>query len=168
VIDQDRNKAWGYALFADDIRMEIGGKSSLMGIYQSDIVFPDTTKFPIILPKFVVQIMYFEMADEIKGDLSFKVTFGRDVIVDAPVARPHLSTATDLSNLLPEDPSEDKERIVHIRMPIVISPLPISEMGRLRVRTHYEDGSVLKLGSIAIRQIPEAEFNAATGNVSPR
>jgi hypothetical protein len=163
VTDQDRNKAWGFALFGDDVRVELGGKTSLMGVYQSDMLFPGSMRFPFLLPKFVIQIMYYEIVSAIEGDLIFRVTHGpkRETIAEMPVFRKDLRVAaTAIGN---EEASEDFERIIHIRMPLVLSPFQITEVGRLRVRAHYSDGAVLKLGSIAIRQLPDDEFRAVTG-----
>jgi len=76
VTHQDRNKAWGFALFGDDVRAEIGGKTSLMGLYQADMFFPDNLPLPIVLSKFVIHIMYYEIIGSIEGDFSFEVTYG--------------------------------------------------------------------------------------------
>jgi hypothetical protein len=163
VTDQDRNKAWGFALFGDDVRVELGGKTSLMGMYQSDMLFPGSMKFPFLLPKFIIQIMYYEVVSTIDSDLIFRVTHGfkNETIAEMPVLRKDLGVA--VATVGNEEASEDSERVIHIRIPLVLSPFQITEMGRLRVRAHYSDGAVLKLGSIAIRQIPDDEFRIVTG-----
>jgi hypothetical protein len=163
VTDQDRNRAWGFALFGDDVRVELGGKTSLMGIYQSDMLFPGSMRFPFLLPKFVIQIMYYEIVSAIEGDLIFRVTHGpkRETIAEMPVQRKDLGGAAAVIGN--EEANENSERIIHIRAPLVLSPFQITELGRLRVRVHYSDGAVLKLGSIAIRQIPDDEFRVVTG-----
>jgi hypothetical protein len=164
VTNQDRNKAWGYALFGDDLRSELGGKTSFMGLYQADMIFSANIPPPIVLTKFVIQIMYYEVVDSIEGDLSFRVTYGPEnqVVVDAPVLRKDLSAA-NATNVVADDSAEDSERIFHLRMPIILSPFPLQTMGRLRVRAHYSDGAVLKLGSILMRQISEMEFQVLSG-----
>ena len=162
---QDRNKAWGYALFADDIRVEVGGKTSLMGIYQADMIFADNIPLPFIVSKFVIQVMYFELIGSIEGDFSIKVTYGKDntLLVEVPVIRKELRAPEGARQALAEDLVEDAERIFHMRMPVVLSPFVIAETGRVRIRAHYADGSILKLGSIAITQIPERDFQAMSG-----
>lgn len=37
-------------LFCDDVRQEINGKFILIGVYESGILFPEKTKFPVRLP----------------------------------------------------------------------------------------------------------------------
>jgi hypothetical protein len=160
VTEQDRNKAWGFALFADDLRAELGGKTSLMGIYQSDMLFPGSMKLPFAVPKFVTQVMYYETIGAIKDDVAFRVTFGPDNRPIAEAIVPRKDLPIDTGN---ESSGEEAERIIHLRLPLVLSPFVITEAGRLRVRAHYSDGTILKLGSIAIKLMPDDEFQTITG-----
>jgi hypothetical protein len=57
MMDQQRDKAWGFALFCDDARVEVVGKLSLMGLYQADMFFPSNMPLPTMLPKLVIVIM---------------------------------------------------------------------------------------------------------------
>jgi hypothetical protein len=161
-MNQDRNKAWGFALFSDDVRVEIGGKISLMGLYQTDMVFPNTLNVPLVIPKFVIQIMYYEIIGAVEGDISFRVTYGQknEMVAEMTVLRTDLTIGA-IANASHDAPSEE-ERIFHARLPLVLSPFAISELGRLRVRAHYSDGSILKLGSILVRQVSEEEFQVVT------
>lgn len=158
--DQDRNKAWGFSFFADDLRLELGNKSSLMGIYQADMLFPESMKVPFLISKLVIQIMYYEIVGAVDGDVTFRVTYGSNnqTLAEAPILRADISAAP----VVPSN-EEELERVVHFRIPIAISPFQITEAGRIRVRAHYSDDSILKLGSIAIRRITESEFSAVTG-----
>lgn len=163
---QDRNKAWGFTLFGDDVRVELGNKISLMGLYQSDMLFPMSLKLPFAMSKFVLQIMYYEMLGAIESDFSFKVTYGPNDhdIAEVPVLRKNL--ATSAVPVGEEDP-EGSERIIHLRIPLVLAPFQVSEMGRIRVRARYSDGAVLKLGSIGLKQLVDAEFQSVTGMIPP-
>ena len=168
--EQDRNKAWGFTLFADDLRIEIGGKMSIMGAYQADIFFPSHLPFPISLPKFCALIMYYEIKGSIKDDIIFKVTFGSDnkTLVEIPFLRKDIESTAG-NEPTPEkigaEYAEDSERIFHTRIPIGITPFVITEAGRLRVRAYFSDGSILKLGSIGARHVPTEEFNQMLGIV---
>jgi hypothetical protein len=163
---QDRNKAWGFSLFGDDMRVEVGGKMSLMGLYQADMFFPDNAPYPVNIPRFCILIMYYEIIGAIEDDVTFKVTFGPEnqVVAELPVLRKDLR---DLTNAIQPNEAdatpEDKERIFHSRIPIMLSPFAIPSKGRLRVRAHYSDGSVLKLGSISVREVSLEDFNRMLG-----
>jgi hypothetical protein len=165
VSNQDRNKAWGFALFGDDVRLELGGKLSLMGMYQADMFFPSSMPLPITLPRVSIIIMYYEIHGAIGEDLSFKVTYGpeKTLLADIPVSRKDLLEGQALAPKPLVEDAEDAERIFNIRMPINLSPLQINEMGRLRVRAHYSDGKILKLGSLGLKQVPESEFQDMLG-----
>lgn len=43
-----------HSLFCDDVRVEVGNKFSLMGIYTSDMIFP--TKPPVMLPRLIIAV----------------------------------------------------------------------------------------------------------------
>lgn len=44
----------GIAIFCDDIREEVGGKTSYMGVYNGEMIIP--TEAPTVLPKFCVSV----------------------------------------------------------------------------------------------------------------
>jgi hypothetical protein len=48
-------KLSGFAQFCDDIRHEQGGKVTLVGLYQNDLV---VEKFPALLPKFGISVTF--------------------------------------------------------------------------------------------------------------
>jgi len=164
-MNQDRNRSWGFALFGDDVRAEIGGKLSLMGMYQADMFFAANVPLPIILPKLVILIMYFEIHDALQEDFSFKITYGAEtnVLAEIPISRKDIVAGQTQATTAVENPTEDVEHIFHIRIPVSLSPFVVDKMERVRVRAHYNDGKILKLGSIALRQIPEAEFQGLLG-----
>jgi hypothetical protein len=165
VTNQDRNKAWGFVLFGDDVRAEVGGKLSLMGMYQAEMFFPDTLPMPTVIPKFVLLILYYEIHGALQEDFSFKITYGadNDLLMEIPVPRKEILAEQAKTTFATDSTSEDTERIFHIRMPVALSPFVVQKLGRLRVRAHYTDGKILKLGSIALRQVPEAEFQNMLG-----
>jgi hypothetical protein len=166
VINQDRNKAWGFSLFGDDVRVEVGGKLSLVETYQSDMFFPNSMPLPILLPKISIVVMYYEIHDAIQEDLSFKVTYGpeKTLLAELPVSRKDILEGQSHAPPPPSDlDDEDNEKIFNIRMPINLSPFRVDQMGGLRVRAHYSDGKILKLGSLWLKQIPETDFQNMLG-----
>ncbi len=167
--EQDRNKAWGFTLFSDDLRVEIGGKVSIMGLYQADMFFPTTVTFPATIPRFCLLIMYYEKSGSVEDDIVFKVTLGdeEETIVEVPMPRKDVLSSTKEVESRPEQTTSKEEQIFHSRVPIAISPFVIARPGRLRVRAHYSNGTILKLGSIVIRHASVDEFNKMMGASSP-
>lgn len=137
---------------------------SLMGLYQTDMLFPDSMTLPTLLPKLVVVIMYFEIRGSIEEDLTFKITYGDEgpALAEAPISRKEMLLGQVQDTATPES-AEDTERILHIRMPVTFSPFRLEKMGRLRVRAHYSGGKILKLGSMALKQMPAPDFQAMMG-----
>jgi hypothetical protein len=128
--DQERSKAWGFALFCDDVRVEVGGKLSLMGLYQAEMFFPNNLSLPTLLSKVVIVINYYEVHGALNEDLLFKVTYGDEsnLVAEVPISRQQvISEQAQAKN--PEGP-EDSERIYNIRVPITLSPFRIEKMGR--------------------------------------
>lgn len=155
-MDKDRNIAWGFTLFGDDFRQEVGGKFSLMGLYQNDMIFPGDA--PFLMPRFVMLIMYYEKAFEIEGDLHITVHVPGDD--DENPSFTQIIRRSDLTapNITVDDP--DSERIFHFRIPVVLSPFAIQTEGDIKVRMHYDDGAVLRLGRLQVRRAPQTNFPA--------
>lgn len=146
----ERN-AWGFSIFADDFRQEIGGKVSLMGIYQIDMLFKN--EFPIIIPKFVIFVKYLEVKDTFSDDLNLIVTapWSENPIVDIKLPRGDL----DFKESYPNDDA-DSERLYNITMPIVLSPFNVSSEGFVKVRMKCGQ-TTTRLGRLMIRKVKEGE-----------
>jgi hypothetical protein len=157
----DRRNAWGFSLFGDDIRAELGGKASLMGLYQTDYLFQGT--YPFAVSKFVIFIMYYELVEKMTSDITFKIHLPGDgperPILEFPILRKDLPIG-DPKNQPEADDEEEVERISHARIPIILSPLVIPAEGFVKVRAHFNDGSVLRLGRLRMRAIGPEEAAA--------
>jgi hypothetical protein len=158
-MEQDRRKAWGFSLFGDDLRQEVGGKVSLIGIYQEDMIFPGEITLPIVVPRFVVFISYYELSGTLQTDVTFRLSRAHEnkVLAEFQMLRKDLSLPETILTTEGESP-EDAERIFHARVPMIISPFIIEKLGRVRVRAHYSDGAILKLGSINIKNLNAREL----------
>jgi hypothetical protein len=76
-----------YTLLCDDIRQEMGGKTSLMGIYEHHIVVPQV---PFVLPKVCFFTKFSRMDGQFKFSFSVVSPAGdrRDIIRDSDVQIP--------------------------------------------------------------------------------
>jgi|GEM_PF-211347 len=76
-----------FTLLCDDIRQEMGGKTSLMGIYDHHIVVPQV---PYILPKVCFYTRFSRMDGQFKFNFSVVSPAGerRDIIRDSDVQIP--------------------------------------------------------------------------------
>jgi hypothetical protein len=143
----ERN-AWGFSLFCDDIRTEIGGKISLMGIYQNDMLIQ--ADFPTVLPKFAILVKYYEIPEVFKDSLTINVFMPGD-IKGSPAM--HFQVPRESSSPTAQYPLEDdQERIFNVTLPLIFSPLPVSQEGFIKVRA-VTGQTTTNLGSLMIRKL---------------
>ena len=76
-----------FTLLSDDIRQEVGGKTSLMGLYDHHIVVPQV---PFVLPKVCFYSRFSRMDGQFKFSFSIVAPGGerRDVLRDSDVQIP--------------------------------------------------------------------------------
>jgi len=140
--------AWGYTIFADDVRSEVGGKISIMGIYHSDMLVQ--SDFPITVAKFFAFVTYFEEKGAFKGDpkISLFIPGVEEPFFHATVLRSQLNVApTPYADEL----ETDAVRLLMIQMPILFSPLQVQQEGFVRVQAEC-DGTLTRLGRLKLRK----------------
>jgi hypothetical protein len=152
--------AWGTTLFADDIRFEVAGKYSVIGIYNIDMVLP-IVSFPVSIPKFCVLVKYQEIKGAFKDDIVVKIYFPGDP-KDNPSFTNTIPKETRETTDAAPTLEEGEERILNITLPIIFSPLTIKEEGIIKVRVEC-GGNTIKLGRLVIRAVDSAEMPAPAG-----
>ena len=139
--------AWGFSIFADDLRPEIANKYSLMGIYQADLLVQGD--FPITLAKLAMLTHYYEEKGAHSADLAFRVRGGGQ-------SEPLFSVDIPRSGLqIPpypyEVPESERDPLFHAMIPVVFSPFVINEPGFVRVTMQCGD-VITPLGRLMIRK----------------
>jgi len=138
------NLPFGWATFCDDIRDEVGGKQTFVGIY-SDLALFSGVSFPVTVPKLCVSILYFEDTENLPETLTFSVYLpGEDE--DQPA---RFSTTLNLKDGTFPVPSRG-DTLVAIKPQFVLSPLTINAEGRIKVRVNRDDDTI-KLGSLLMK-----------------
>ena len=142
--------AWGFTLFCDDLRQELSGKFSLMGLYTVDMVFP--VDFPVTVSKIVFFVKYYEVKGAFSEDLELKIYFPWD---DSD--KPSISQTIKRSNMAgvsQKHPQieDDAERINMINVPIILSPFTAISEGDIRVRITCGDVTT-RLGRLILRKV---------------
>jgi hypothetical protein len=143
----------GYTVFCDDIRQEVGGKPSYMGVYMGRMLIGAT--FPLAMPKFVCAVHYFETPDAASTPLELRIFFPGDP-EDAPTYRMSVSVPQPTLDQL-QMPSMEEElddpRVV-LQFPVVFAPFPILQEGILKVRMFRGENEVVRLGALKIETQP--------------
>jgi hypothetical protein len=157
--------SWGFSLFCDDIRAEIGGKISVMGVYQADMIFPLDQEFPLTLPKFGILFKYYETMGAFTEDVAIRVFFPGDSKEAPSIILPFPRASIVIPEpLYPLD--EDQQRVFNLSFPVLLAPLVIKQEGFIKVRVVCGDRTT-NLGSLMIRKA-RAEENLLPFGFPPR
>jgi hypothetical protein len=155
--------AWGHAIFADDLRLEVGGKISIMGLYQIDMLFP--TEFPITLAKLAIFVRYFEERDAFKEDLTLtvRVPGSDEPLLTSTIRRQEISVPSyPYKDMVPDD---ERDLQLSIEMPIVISPVIIPKEGFMTVQMRVGE-TTTRLGRLMMRKARPEELVNFSGLTS--
>ena len=140
---------FGYSIFCDDIRNEIGGKLSFVGCYNA-IMFV-SAQFPLTLPKFCIHMHILSSADR-----PFRSIIARCYIPDEedPVVEDTIQTPDTVAqvSLLADIERNIKEpRYIAASASLILAPLRIQAPGLIRARALIDGGpEETKLGSLRI------------------
>ena len=149
---------YGYTIFCDDIRMEIGNKHSFVGIYSSSINI--NKPLPYKFPKFALSIHYVERPGESADPVTLSIYLPGDSD-DAPTVKSDVPIEPMRSQETPADIVLD-DPVISVAMQIVLAPLEIKSEGLIKVRAYRGDLEI-RLGTIRV-QAPSAEAQEARAN----
>jgi hypothetical protein len=149
---------FGYTEFCDDIRMEVGGKYTLVGVYQGEMKVMGV--LPVLIPRLAMAIHYFEKPGEGTEPLELRVFRPTDS-ESAPTQRIAIPPRTH--GLPPVAEGEDPR--ANLNFFIQFAPLEIKQPGFVRVRMKKGD-DIVRLGSLRVTLATPEEM-AAAGLILP-
>src|SRR4051812_10402904 len=113
--------AWGTTIFCEDIRAEVGGKITFVGVYPSEMQVH--VPFPFTMPKFGLWVRYIEAPNTFSGDGMLYVWLPGEeapvIEVEVPIHReePPKQHQVDMDDV--------SERLLMMQMPILIAPMTL-------------------------------------------
>lgn len=143
---------FGYTLFCDDIRQEVNGKSTLVGVYGNDLIIYGS--LPATLPKLALWVSYFERLGESREPLELLVYLPGDGD-DAPTMRNSIAGET-LERIRSPNISSDvtpEDQLFGMTAQIILSPITLKEEGPIKVRMIRGENEI-RLGTLHIRAQP--------------
>jgi|SRR5262249_50572451 len=150
MITADSPEAFGYTIFCDDIRIEIGGKLTYVGVYQGGTMLVPGS-FPATVPKLALGIVYKQRHDKVvlpftlwiflPGDADDKPSIIAEMPEDA--ARAAIEEAKATAEKM------TTEVFATLNSQFAITPLHIAQPGLLKVRAVRGD-QLIGLGSLNI------------------
>lgn len=140
-----------YAIFCDDIRHELGGKLTLVGVYSGSLL---VQAFPSVLPKLCLVLKVFTPIESPFQRLKIRILKDDETIAEGELPQQEL---TVLSSARVEDPEEsnEAEKLFQVTAHFVFSPLKLDGPCVIGVRIETEDGE-MKTNSLRIATLPGA------------
>jgi hypothetical protein len=138
---------FGATIFCDDIREELYGKVSLIGIYS--IAFASHAKFPISLPKFGFYITACFSNDDLPiSDVTLQIYLPQDQ-KDKPSFTKKLEWQMTAEERFDPDPIlfPDPLGVVQYNTFVLLGPVVIKQNGFFRVRLLHKDKEI-KIGAL--------------------
>jgi hypothetical protein len=139
----------GYTIFCDDIRNEMGGKTSFVGVYENEMFIHGD--FPCLLPKFGLGIRYMEKRGAYKSQpVTLRIYLPGDE-ENTPSLEAPISQIVEARKNLKAHPDADQKapRYLKIATNLIIAPLVIAKPGDIKVRAQC-GSKIVKLGTLLV------------------
>jgi hypothetical protein len=151
----DWPEPYGFTQFCDDIRQEVDGKISLIGVYGADLVLPD---FPATILQLCIMIRFFESEQHSDMPLDLHIYFPGDAD-ESPTQRINIPGGRKPAEPPPE--TADISVRLGVNLFLKFPTLTIKEEGRIKVRMLRGDTSY-RLGAIRVRKLPQVDIVSLT------
>ena len=139
---------FGYSIFCDDIRLEVGNKTSLIGIYSGVLGF-EGSEFPITIPKLCIVVTWCQDTSDEVHPVTLKIIYEKENGEEQPLLEGELAVAgfKNVTRI-----SESASRLT-AQAQAVISPITFEAAGSIKVRAYY-NSEEFKLGRLHVIQGP--------------
>jgi hypothetical protein len=145
---------FGHTVFCDDIRFEMDGKLTFVGVYANGVM-PTPADFPLTLPKFCFSLIFNQRKDLFVPSLGLRIFLPGDpeenssiqAEVNGPQVPPSVGNPTDGEYSM-------------IGSNLVLAPFTIEKPGRIRVRV-LREGVLHRIGSLRVVPFTEAQPTAS-------
>ncbi|HUV96143.1 MAG TPA: hypothetical protein VMV98_01620 [Acidobacteriaceae bacterium] len=126
---------YAHSTFCDDIRHEVGGKLTLVGIYAGDLLVPT---FPCVLPKLCLVLNILTSRSQPFQRLKIRILKDEETLAEGELPMQDLTAS--VSDAIPEDgESDETKRLLGMTAHFVFSPLKLDGPGVIRVFVETED-----------------------------
>jgi hypothetical protein len=144
-------------LFCDDIRQEIGGKLSFIGVYSAGLF---VTRFPALLPKLCLAVKVVTPADQPFRSLQLRVFQDEGVLQEIRVGEAELAAGCDWIEEMTAEQAKPPLQVAQFML--VYAPLQLTGPCTLGVRVQTEDS---ELHGMALR-VNQAQIAGENSNFS--
>lgn len=150
---------FGSTIFCDDIRHELGGKVSYIGIYAGQL--NSSQPLPITLSRFGFAIRYSERIGESTEDVRVGIYFPGD-----PEGEPSTKFKLPIQEMRSKNPDPElmksgQDPVITIIFHIVLEGQVLKEEGHIKVRAYRGDLEV-RMGTLLVKHISPPERDSAS------
>jgi hypothetical protein len=138
-------------IFCDDIRHELGGKVSYIGVYSGRLFLPT---FPLALPKLCLAMNIITPASRPFKKLKLSVLKDAEVLFENDLDDAQLSGAMEF---LSNSDMHIKDQLLSLHSVIIFSPFTLESPCTIRVLAETEDGELRGAG-LNIDQVPAVDM----------
>jgi hypothetical protein len=147
---------FGNAIFCEDIRLEMGGKITLVGCYSGEMLIH--TEFPFVFPKFCVFVTYWQHRDHVKLPIKFYIFVPGDS-EDKPSIEFGISDEEAAKALAISKDATKKSGIepmfATVTAPVGLVNFTLTQPGSILVRAVHGD-KLIRLGRLQVRLVSTA------------
>ena len=140
---------FGYCIFCDDIRQEVGGKVSFIGSY--DVLMQINSTFPCTLPKFAIAVTWIEPARSPARLVTLQVFLPGDAD-----DKPSLEGELEFEKGQAENPAkidiESPDARLAGKAAFIVAPLVLKQEGEIRVRAR-RGKEIHKVDRLTVRAV---------------
>lgn len=137
----DSFEPWGHTIFCDDVRYEVDGKRSYIGVYTGSIIIFD--QFPVTLPKFCFVLYLTQHKKNFVADATIKLLLPGEAVVtmDFKERSPGSTVAPAFE--------DDTISAVTIESAITAAMFRLEKPGEILVRADLA-GKTIKMGRLQV------------------
>lgn len=138
---------FAYCIFCDDVRQEVSGKTSLIGVYQGKLIVEE---LPAAIAKLFAIIHVVTPKGKPFKSLDVKIEYNGQVMFDLP-------DTENLVKRLADHAGDDEDEIV-FQAQVAFSPLHLEKTGRIKVKV-MADGKKIACHGLLIEADPNFKLN---------
>jgi hypothetical protein len=145
----------GHATFCDDVRQEIGGKITIVGVYGGELTAYGEA--PIALPQLHVVVAFRNAPKDEPYNLKIVVTMNGTAGEDKVLSSSDIEIPAPEQDLIPPPIDEHSMRFMELSNIVRLSPLFITEPCTITVRAYLGDDEV-RLGALRVKLAASDEY----------
>ena len=152
----DIPEVFGHTIFCDDIRYEIGGKRSYIGVYSTTLYIH--SDFPALLPKFCFDVLYSQRHEKVLLDavkiLIFLPGDDENPSIEGEISADETKRMTELARANSTPIDLKNQPVTVMRGTFQFSPFVIQKPGPIKVRA-VREGKLVRLGALSVMAAPK-------------